>query len=126
MVVVGPTTTLYGQQVPDHDLRGTGALAEPGSLGGWVSDCGLSTVDQVGGCREPGFSQERRLDPQITIGLLTGQDGFPLLVSAFEGNKAETKTMLPVIELCGVGARLLTSLPGCCGRLGVRRDGWYW
>ena len=31
-------------------------------------------------------------------GLLTGQDGFPLMVSAFEGNKAETKTMLPVIE----------------------------
>ena len=27
-----------------------------------------------------------------------GKDGFPLMVSAFEGNKAETKTMLPVIE----------------------------
>src|SRR5215813_1487809 len=50
------------------------------------------------GFREPGFSKERRLEPQITIGLLTGQDGFPLMVSAFEGNKAETKTMLPVIE----------------------------
>ena len=50
------------------------------------------------GFREPGFSKERRLEPQITIGLLTGQDGFPLMISAFEGNKAETKTMLPVIE----------------------------
>ncbi len=30
--------------------------------------------------------------------LLTGADGFPLMVSAFGGNKAETKTMLPVIE----------------------------
>jgi Transposase DDE domain len=50
------------------------------------------------GFRESGFSKERRLEPQITIGLLTGQDGFPLMVSAFEGNKAETKTMLPVIE----------------------------
>jgi hypothetical protein len=29
------------------------------------------------GFREPGFSKERRLEPQITIGLLTGQDGFP-------------------------------------------------
>jgi hypothetical protein len=29
---------------------------------------------------------------------LSGADGFPLMVSAFEGNKAETKTMLPVIE----------------------------
>jgi Transposase DDE domain len=50
------------------------------------------------GFREPGFSKERRLEPQITIGLLTSADGFPLMVSAFEGNKAETKTMLPVIE----------------------------
>jgi hypothetical protein len=53
---------------------------------------------QGDGFREPGFSRERRLEPQITIGLLAGQDGFPLMVSAFEGNKAETKTMLPVIE----------------------------
>ena len=55
-------------------------------------------TDQGDGFRWPGFSEERRLEPQITIGLLTGQDGFPLMVSAFEGNKAETKTMLPVIE----------------------------
>jgi hypothetical protein len=54
-------------------------------------------TDEGDGFREPGFSKERRLEPQITIGLLTGQDGFPLMVSAFEGNKAETKTMLPVI-----------------------------
>jgi DDE family transposase len=55
-------------------------------------------TDQGDGFREPGFSKERRLEPQITIGLLAGQDGFPLMVSAFEGNKAETKTMLPVIR----------------------------
>jgi hypothetical protein len=55
-------------------------------------------ADHGDGFREPGFSKERRLEPQITIGLLTGQDGFPLMVSAFEGNRAETKTMLPVIE----------------------------
>ncbi len=55
-------------------------------------------TDAGDGFRESGFSKERRLEPQITIGLLTGQDGFPLMVSAFEGNKAETKTMLPVIE----------------------------
>jgi transposase len=30
--------------------------------------------------------------------LLTDQAGFPLMVSAFDGNKAETKTMLPVIQ----------------------------
>jgi len=55
-------------------------------------------TDQGDGFREPGFSKERRLEPQITVGLLTGQDGFPFMVSAFERNKAETKTMLPVIE----------------------------
>ena len=55
-------------------------------------------TDAGDGFREPGFSKERRLEPQITIGLLTDQAGFPLMVSAFEGNRAETKTMLPVIE----------------------------
>jgi transposase len=40
----------------------------------------------------------RRLKPQITISLLTGQDGFPLMVSAFEDNMAETRTISPVIE----------------------------
>ena len=55
-------------------------------------------TDAGDGFPESGFSKERRLEPQITIGLLTGAHGFPLMVSAFEGNKAETKTMLPVIE----------------------------
>lgn len=32
------------------------------------------------------------------MGLLTDASGFPLSVAAFEGNKAETATMLPVIE----------------------------
>ncbi len=55
-------------------------------------------TDAGDGFREPGFSKERRLEPQITVGLLTDASGFPLQVEAFEGNKAETKTMLPVIE----------------------------
>jgi len=55
-------------------------------------------TDAGDGFREPGFSKERRLEPQITIGLLTDQAGFPLMVSAFEGDKGETKTMLPVIK----------------------------
>ena len=55
-------------------------------------------TDAGDGFRESGYSKERRLEPQITIGLLTSADGFPLMVSAFEGNKAETKTMLLVIE----------------------------
>ncbi|WP_241999422.1 MULTISPECIES: IS1634 family transposase [Kribbella] len=55
-------------------------------------------TDAGDGFREPGFSKERRLEPQITLGLLTDGSGFPLMVEAFEGNRAETKTMLPVIE----------------------------
>jgi hypothetical protein len=37
-------------------------------------------TDVGDGFREPGFSKERRLDPQITIGLLTDATGFPLTV----------------------------------------------
>jgi hypothetical protein len=55
-------------------------------------------TDTGDGFREPGFSKERRLEPQITIGLLTDAAGFPLMVNAFEGNKAETTTMLPTIQ----------------------------
>jgi Transposase DDE domain len=55
-------------------------------------------TDAADGFREPGFSKERRLEPQITLGLLTDAAGFPLTVQAFEGNRAETATMLPVIN----------------------------
>lgn len=55
-------------------------------------------TDTGDGFREPGFSKERRLEPQITLGLLTDASGFALTVEAFEGNRAETATMLPVIN----------------------------
>jgi len=48
--------------------------------------------------RKSGLSKERRLEPQIIIGLLVDRNGFPLGLHSFEGNKAETKTILPVIE----------------------------
>ena len=35
-------------------------------------------TDEGDGFREPGFSKERRLEPQITVGLLTDVHGFPL------------------------------------------------
>jgi hypothetical protein len=55
-------------------------------------------TDTADGFREPGFSKERRLEPQITVGLLTDASGFPLMVHAFEGNRAETTTMVPVLK----------------------------
>ena len=63
-------------------------------------------TDAGDGFREPGFSKERRLEPQITLGLLTDATGFPLAVEAFEGNKAETATMLPVINAFKAAHRL--------------------
>ncbi len=48
--------------------------------------------------RIPGMSKERRLEPQIIVGLLVDQNGFPLELHSFEGNKAETKTIVPVVE----------------------------
>jgi len=55
-------------------------------------------TDTGDGFREPGFSKERRLEPQITVGLLTDVRGFPLQVHAFTGNTAETTTMVPVVK----------------------------
>ena len=48
--------------------------------------------------RKVGMSKEHRIDPQVTVGLLVAPDGFPLEIAMFEGSKAETKTLVPVIE----------------------------
>lgn len=48
--------------------------------------------------RKVGFSKERRVDPQIVVGLLVDRNGFPLEIGCFEGNKAETLTILPMIR----------------------------
>jgi len=55
-------------------------------------------VQEEDGYRKPGLSKERRLEPQIIIGLLVDKNGFPLGMQSFEGNKAETRTILPVIQ----------------------------
>jgi len=48
--------------------------------------------------RKVGMSRERRVDPQIQVGLLVDPAGFPLELHMFEGNKAETTTIIPVLE----------------------------
>lgn len=55
-------------------------------------------VQQNDAYRKSGMSKERRLEPQIVIGLLVDQTGFPLGIHSFKGNMAETKTMVPVID----------------------------
>ena len=48
--------------------------------------------------RRVGYSKERRVDPQVIVGLLVDRAGFPLQVGCWEGNKAETTTIIPVVE----------------------------
>ena len=44
------------------------------------------------------MSKERRAGPQVQAGLLVDPGGFPLEVHRFEGNKAETATVIPVLS----------------------------
>src|SRR5699024_1030073 len=55
-------------------------------------------AEKEDGLRKVGYSKERRVDPQIVVGLLVDRTGFPLEIGCFEGNKAETTTILPIIE----------------------------
>jgi hypothetical protein len=50
------------------------------------------------GLRKVGMSKEHRVDPQAQVGLLVDPGGFPLEVHLFEGNTAETTTLLPVLR----------------------------
>ena len=49
--------------------------------------------------RRVGYSKGRRVDPQVVVGLLVDQAGFPLQVGCWEGNKAETTTIIPIVEV---------------------------
>lgn len=49
--------------------------------------------------RKPGFSKDGKSNqPQIVIGLVVNDQGFPLSYELFEGNKFEGHTMIPVIQ----------------------------
>lgn len=49
--------------------------------------------------RKPGFSKDgKHANPQIILGLLVSEGGYPLAYSIHEGNKYEGHTMLPVVE----------------------------
>jgi hypothetical protein len=55
-------------------------------------------AEKEDGLRKVGYSKERRVDPQIVVGLLVDRRGFPLEIGCFEGNTAETTTILPIIR----------------------------
>lgn len=48
--------------------------------------------------RRVGMSKEHRVDPQVQVGLLVDPAGVPLEMHLFEGNKAETTTLIPVLR----------------------------
>ena len=48
--------------------------------------------------RRVGYSKERRVDPQVIVGLLVDRAGFPLRIGCWEGSKAETTTIIPIVE----------------------------
>ena len=54
-------------------------------------------AEKEDGLRKVGYSKERRVDPQVVVGLLVDRNGFPLEVGCFEGNKAETTTIIPIV-----------------------------
>lgn len=55
-------------------------------------------ADKEDELRKVGYSKERRVDPQIVIGLLVDRRGFPLEIGCYQGNKAETLTIVPIIK----------------------------
>jgi hypothetical protein len=55
-------------------------------------------ADKEDELRKVGYSKERRVDPQIVVGLLVDRTGFPLEIGCFEGNQAETATIIPIVK----------------------------
>jgi hypothetical protein len=67
--------------------------------------------------RRVGMSKEHRVDPQVQVELLVDPSGFPLEIHMFEGNKAETKTLIG-----GLDRVRRTPHRGGHGRRGRRED----
>lgn len=55
-------------------------------------------ADKEDDLRRVGYSKERRVDPQIIVGLLVDRGGFPLRIGCWEGDRAETTTIVPVVR----------------------------
>ena len=56
-------------------------------------------TDNADDLRKTGFSKDgKHSQPQVVLGLLVSEGGYPLAYSIHEGNKYEGHTMLPVVE----------------------------
>ncbi len=88
------------EQVQSISVEHTQRLFE-GNIGIMFYD--VTTVyfetDKPDELRKTGFSKEgRHQNPQIILGLLVSQGGYPLAYCIHEGNKYEGHTMLPVVK----------------------------
>ena len=94
------------QRAEERDYRGTIATAcfTHALSSGDVSLClyDVTTLyfeaENEDELRKVGFSKERRVDPQVVVGLLVDRGGFPLEIGCYEGNKAETSTIIPMVR----------------------------
>jgi hypothetical protein len=94
------------KRAQDRGYRDTVAAAcfEHAAAAGDVSLClyDVTTLyfeaEQEDELRKVGYSKERRVDPQIVVGLLVDRNGFPLQVGCFEGSKAEKLTIVPIVK----------------------------
>ncbi|NLT54978.1 MAG: IS1634 family transposase [Actinomycetales bacterium] len=93
----GPRTRSYRERI-------AGLCFAHAVTGGDVSLClyDVTTLyfeaDAEDDLRKVGFSKERRVDPQIVVGLLVDRQGFPLEIGCFEGDTAETTTIVPIVK----------------------------
>lgn len=75
-------------------------------------------ADKEDDLRRVGYSKERRVDPQIIVGLLVDRGGFPLRIGCWEGDRAETTTIVPVVRefVRSAGSSTWWSwrTPACC------------
>jgi transposase len=56
-------------------------------------------IDREDDLRKVGYSKDgKHQHPQIMIGLLVSTNGYPIAYQIFEGNTAETKTLIPAIQ----------------------------
>ena len=71
-------------------------------------------------CARSATGKERRVDPQIIVGLLVDRGGSPLQVGCWEGDRAETTTIIPVVEAFqaahGIEELVVALMPACSRR----------
>ncbi|MCG2623912.1 hypothetical protein LVY72_18620 [Arthrobacter sp. I2-34] len=97
---VPPTGKAGGKKavpVTAHSARHAGGsgMFRPsvGTAGAGLLSRGVMTFSEAGkegDCRKPGFSMERRAEPQSVLGRPADHTGFALEMHPFEGNMAES------------------------------------